>query len=224
MVEIAEDGFDDFGRRAKKGKKDLQAKEAAALARLQANYGFLLDPKAIPPIPLNLEDNKEKKNLDRYEDAESNIVRNKIPFAQSNYNNTNSTMKEDSYRMKDMDKGFERGKDGDKGRAKDGDRDKEKEKGRDRDRELDRDRDRERKRDRDRDDSKDGDRNRDRGRDRDRDRDRMRDRETEREREREKPRDRDHMRGRSRSRSKDRDRDRSRNDNFERRNRIDEYR
>ena len=40
-VEVDEDGFDDFGRRVKKEKKDRSAKEAAALARLQHNYGFL---------------------------------------------------------------------------------------------------------------------------------------------------------------------------------------
>lgn len=43
-VEIADDGFDDFGRRAKGGRKDKTAKEMAALARLQSNYGFLMNP------------------------------------------------------------------------------------------------------------------------------------------------------------------------------------
>ena len=44
-VEIAEDGYDDFGRRAKGGRKDKTAKELAALARLQSNYGCLLNPQ-----------------------------------------------------------------------------------------------------------------------------------------------------------------------------------
>ena len=46
-VEITEDGFDDFGRRAKGRSDDKRAKEAAALARLEANYGFLLNPDAL---------------------------------------------------------------------------------------------------------------------------------------------------------------------------------
>jgi hypothetical protein len=45
-VEVAEDGFDDFGRRAKARASDKAAKEAAALARLHQSYGFLLDPAA----------------------------------------------------------------------------------------------------------------------------------------------------------------------------------
>ena len=46
-VEITEDGFDDFGRRAKGRAEDKKAKEAAALARLQSNYGFLLNPETL---------------------------------------------------------------------------------------------------------------------------------------------------------------------------------
>lgn len=46
-VEITADGFDDFGRRAKGRAEDKKAKEAAALARLQSNYGFLLNPESM---------------------------------------------------------------------------------------------------------------------------------------------------------------------------------
>jgi hypothetical protein len=42
-TEVGEDGFDDFGRRIGKDMKDKRAKEAAALARLNFNYGVLQD-------------------------------------------------------------------------------------------------------------------------------------------------------------------------------------
>lgn len=38
-VEVTEDGFDDFGRKKAAKSADKAAKEAAALARLQASYG-----------------------------------------------------------------------------------------------------------------------------------------------------------------------------------------
>jgi hypothetical protein len=40
-------GFDDFGRRVKGGRQEKSAKELAALARLQQNYGFLLNPESV---------------------------------------------------------------------------------------------------------------------------------------------------------------------------------
>jgi hypothetical protein len=40
-VEVAEDGFDDFGRKKSNKAADKAAKEAAALARLNATYGGL---------------------------------------------------------------------------------------------------------------------------------------------------------------------------------------
>mmetsp|Transcript_35394 Transcript_35394/g.45453 ORF Transcript_35394/g.45453 Transcript_35394/m.45453 type:complete len:218 (-) Transcript_35394:51-704(-) len=39
-VEVDEEGYDDFGRRKKKAATDRKAKEAAALARLQASFGM----------------------------------------------------------------------------------------------------------------------------------------------------------------------------------------
>ncbi len=42
-MEVDEEGFDDFGRRVKKGQKsDRQAKEEAALRRLNEKYKYLL--------------------------------------------------------------------------------------------------------------------------------------------------------------------------------------
>ena len=38
-VEVTADGFDDFGRKKSNKSADKAAKEAAALARLQASYG-----------------------------------------------------------------------------------------------------------------------------------------------------------------------------------------
>jgi hypothetical protein len=40
-------GFDDFGRRVKGGRQEKSAKELAALARLQHNYGFLLNAEGV---------------------------------------------------------------------------------------------------------------------------------------------------------------------------------
>lgn len=47
MESLVSIGFDDFGRRVKGGRKEKSAKEIAALARLQQNYGFLLNPESV---------------------------------------------------------------------------------------------------------------------------------------------------------------------------------
>lgn len=62
-VEITEDGFDDFGRRAKGRSQDKLAKEAAALARLQQNYGFLLNPESL------IEKNLISNDKSQFDDA-----------------------------------------------------------------------------------------------------------------------------------------------------------
>ena len=77
-VEITEDGFDDYGRRVKGRSSDKLAKEAAALARLQQNYGFLLDPKAL----IATGSASDKKNS-QFENADESrgTKSNKDPFA-----------------------------------------------------------------------------------------------------------------------------------------------
>lgn len=70
-VEITEDGFDDFGRRAKGRSDDKKAKEAAALARLQSNYGFLLNPSSFIQSTENPTTNP-KSNLNANPSTDSN--------------------------------------------------------------------------------------------------------------------------------------------------------
>jgi transcription termination factor Rho len=79
-VEIAEDGFDDFGRRAKGGRKDKTAKEIAALARLQSNYGFLMNPQDAASAL------SESGKLGQFEDA---LESKKQPPPRSNHVSSN---------------------------------------------------------------------------------------------------------------------------------------
>lgn len=192
-LEITEDGFDDFGRRAKGGSYDRAAKEAAALARLSTNYSFLLDPKALASaasqsassVPSNQSGAGAGHAGGRFDDADGDLPRTRIPFAGSSSTVPVSSTgpgsrgtggeASSSSRGNVNGNGSERERDRERAREREADN-KHGDRDRDREREgggRDRERDRERDRDRDRESSR---RERSRSRDRDRDSGRRRDR------------------------------------------------
>jgi hypothetical protein len=179
-VEVDEDGFDDFGRRVKKGFKDIRAKELAALARLKENYGFLL-PGADKGLDHDESDDITKNDTDKgYKDiVQSLSSRAKdygmlllsvmvLSFVLNLCRAGHEYSSEHKVESKVVKKREQESVAKDQINRRSDNRD------RDRDRDRDRSRDKDRDYNRNRDRSRDRDRNR--SRDRDRDRDRSRDR------------------------------------------------
>ena len=144
VIEVAEDGFDDFGRRIKKNKVDKKAKEEAALARLNSSYATVINPLAALELLRNSNasnnnnnNNNNIKNTGQFDNAESNIPRKSNVDIKHDYSKDRNR---DNSRDRDRRRGNSRDRNWDNSR----DRDRRRGNSRDRNRGNSRDRDRRR--------------------------------------------------------------------------------
>jgi hypothetical protein len=100
-VEVDEDGFDDFGRRAKKTKEDRRLKEEAALKRLQSSYGFLLPHDENSSTSVDIKDKVKDSSTIRHE-TRRNDRDHRTESRKESYGDRNSNEK-DKYRGRDRD-------------------------------------------------------------------------------------------------------------------------
>jgi len=138
VIEVAEDGFDDFGRRIKKNKVDKKAKEEAALARLNSSYATVIDPLAALELLKNTNknnnsNNNKSNNNGQFDNADSNVIRkNNMDIKHDYSRDRNRDNSRDRKRGNSRDRN--RGNSRDRDRRRDNSRDRYREKSRNRDR------------------------------------------------------------------------------------------
>eukprot|EP01035_Chromulina_nebulosa_P018945 gene18945-24753_t len=77
-LEVDEEGYDDFGRRAKKTLIDKKIKEEAALKRLKQNYGFLMLESVDEDLQLGDSSDNKTTTTNNHESTKSNNHDNKM--------------------------------------------------------------------------------------------------------------------------------------------------